>query len=153
MKLRKAEIFDCEQLADLRMAYLRDGGRKFSDEEASRMREKLLGYFNRHISYGGCIAYFAEVDGQIVSTAFLSIAERPPRNDVSSCLVGTVYNVYTLPQYRRHGYAKAVMTALLDDAHERGIGSVDLLASEEGKPLYEALGFRLSKHIPMQMKL
>jgi GNAT superfamily N-acetyltransferase len=55
--------------------------------------------------------------------------------------VGYVFNVVTEPGYRRRGYSRAAMRALLDWYRERGIISVDLRASPPGEPLYRELGF------------
>ncbi|TDC81303.1 GNAT family N-acetyltransferase [Micromonospora sp. KC606] len=54
---------------------------------------------------------------------------------------GYVFNVVTEPGYRRRGYARACLAALLDWYRERGVGRVDLRASAEGEPLYRSLGF------------
>jgi len=45
------------------------------------------------------------------------------------------------------------MRALLDEAESLGIACVDLLAKEDGKPLYEKLGFHVNKCTSMQIKL
>ncbi|TDC37144.1 GNAT family N-acetyltransferase [Micromonospora sp. KC213] len=54
---------------------------------------------------------------------------------------GYVFNVVTEPGYRRRGYSRACLTALLDWYREHGVGRVDLRASAEGEPLYRSLGF------------
>ncbi|MFF2845953.1 GNAT family N-acetyltransferase [Streptomyces sp. NPDC058001] len=56
-------------------------------------------------------------------------------------LTGHVFNVATDPGMRRRGYSRACMTALLAWFRERGVGKIDLHASEEGEPLYASLGF------------
>ncbi|MFJ6566507.1 GNAT family N-acetyltransferase [Streptomyces sp. NPDC091292] len=56
-------------------------------------------------------------------------------------LTGHVFNVATDPGMRRRGYSRACMTALLAWLRERGVGKIDLHASEEGEPLYASLGF------------
>lgn len=55
--------------------------------------------------------------------------------------VGYVFNVVTEPGYRRRGYSRATMRALLDWYRRHGITSVDLRASPPGEPLYRDLGF------------
>jgi ribosomal protein S18 acetylase RimI-like enzyme len=52
-----------------------------------------------------------------------------------------VLNVYVDPVWRRRGVAKALMRTLLDALSERGIGRIVLHASDEGRGLYERLGF------------
>ncbi|MFY1577823.1 GNAT family N-acetyltransferase [Verrucosispora sp. WMMD703] len=46
------------------------------------------------------------------------------------------------PAYRRRGFSRACLGALLDWFVERGVRTVDLKASAEGEPLYQELGFR-----------
>jgi GNAT superfamily N-acetyltransferase len=50
-------------------------------------------------------------------------------------------NVVTDTDFRRRGYSRACMEALLGWYHERAIVRIDLRASAEGEPLYRALGF------------
>lgn len=67
--------------------------------------------------------------------------------------VGYVFNVATDPDYRRRGYSRACMEALLDWYRRRGVASVDLRASVEGEPLYRALGFVPSTAPTMRLTL
>jgi ribosomal protein S18 acetylase RimI-like enzyme len=52
-----------------------------------------------------------------------------------------VLNVYVEPAWRLRGVAEALMRAVLDALTERGIGHVVLHASDDGRRLYERLGF------------
>lgn len=54
---------------------------------------------------------------------------------------GYVYNVATDPAYRRRGFSRACMTALLTWFDGLGVEVVDLRASRAGEPLYASLGF------------
>jgi GNAT superfamily N-acetyltransferase len=56
-------------------------------------------------------------------------------------LFGYVMNVATDPAYRRRGYSRACMEALLAWFEGRGVAAVDLHASRYGEPLYRSLGF------------
>jgi len=55
--------------------------------------------------------------------------------------VGHVFGIVTRPAYRRRGYARAIVTALLTWFDERGLTRVDLNASADGQSLYRGLGF------------
>ncbi|RZU48977.1 ribosomal protein S18 acetylase RimI-like enzyme [Krasilnikovia cinnamomea] len=70
-----------------------------------------------------------------------AIDERLPGPHNPSPFKGYVYNVATDPGYRRRGYSRACMRALLTWYAERGVTRVDLRASPDGEPLYTALGF------------
>lgn len=54
---------------------------------------------------------------------------------------GYVFNVATDSAYRRRGYARACMAALLDWYRRHDVSRVELSASSEGEPLYTSLGF------------
>lgn len=96
------------------------------------------------------IADIAEEGNEICTAAFLSIVNRPPRSARLSCRIGTVYNVYTYPQYRKRGLATAVIKALLQEAKAMDLASIDLLASSDGRPFYEKFGFKIPNHTYMR---
>jgi GNAT superfamily N-acetyltransferase len=50
--------------------------------------------------------------------------------------------VLTDAQYRRRGYARSLVRAALEFAAKRGVKTVKLDATDQGKPLYESLRFR-----------
>jgi GNAT superfamily N-acetyltransferase len=153
MIIRKASLDDIDILIKLRMDYLfNERGRILTQEEQENLKEKLRAYFQKYMPDSGFIAYIAEDNGRTLSGAFLSIAERPPQNALSSSFVGTVYNVYTYPEFRRKGIASKVMNALLEEAERLDVVYIDLLASGEGKELYEKLGFGLPKYTYMRRK-
>ncbi len=56
--------------------------------------------------------------------------------------VPSIWNVATLPQHRRHGVAAGMMRSVLLEATLEGHASNMLLASTEGVPLYERLGYK-----------
>jgi GNAT superfamily N-acetyltransferase len=55
---------------------------------------------------------------------------------------GNIVNVYTVLAFRRQGIARRLMEAALEWCREHGLRTVILHASENGKPLYEAFGFK-----------
>ena len=143
MKIRKAGIDDIELILKLRMDYLYYEGEKeiISQEQEEDVKERLKIYLQKYIPCGDFIAFIGEDDGNIISTAFLSVIERPPRTAFASNLTGTIYNVFTYPEFRRKGYATKIMSAVLDEAKALNLKSVDLLATKDGIYLYEKFGF------------
>ncbi|MEE1823795.1 GNAT family N-acetyltransferase [Streptomyces sp. BE20] len=61
-------------------------------------------------------------------------------------LWGRVHTVVTDPLQRRQGLAEAVTRALVTALQERGCSSVELIATPEGLPLYDRLGFDPAAH-------
>jgi ribosomal protein S18 acetylase RimI-like enzyme len=66
---------------------------------------------------------------------------------------GYVFNVATDPDYRRRGFSRACMVALLDWYRQRGVHKIDLKASDAGEPLYRSLGFTGSQYPLMRLRL
>nr|MCR5293090.1 GNAT family N-acetyltransferase [Eubacterium sp.] len=50
-------------------------------------------------------------------------------------------NVYTMKEWQRQGIARKMVSMLIDEAWKRGVTEISLDATEEGRPLYERLGF------------
>jgi ribosomal protein S18 acetylase RimI-like enzyme len=153
MIVRKTTEKDMELLVQLRMAYLLDQNKEETTENQKQLINNLYAYFEKAIMRNEFLAVVAEDEGKAVSTAFMSIAERPPRPGSSSNRVGTIYSVYTDPEYRRRGIATKVLQLLLQEAKENNVATVDLSATADRKPLYEKLGFTLPKYTYMKLKL
>ncbi len=52
-----------------------------------------------------------------------------------------IVNVYTEPDCRRRGHARRIMETIIAWCREQGVNSVVLHASDDGRALYEQLGF------------
>lgn len=65
-----------------------------------------------------------------------------PTADHPTGLRAHLMNVYTPPGFRRRGIARTLVTALIDEAQQRGATEISLDATAAGRPLYRALGFR-----------
>ena len=53
-----------------------------------------------------------------------------------------IYAVGTVPQWRRHGFARALVEQVLAHAQLRGARTASLQSTRMGRPLYESLGFQ-----------
>ncbi len=65
-----------------------------------------------------------------------------PANPKDACTErAMILNVYTEPEFRRQGVARRIVQTILDWIRARGLRSANLHASDEGRVLYEKLGF------------
>ena len=64
-----------------------------------------------------------------------------PTSRIATGRQALVLNVYTEPGWRRRGVARALLQAVLAWARESGVESLVLHASDQGRALYEQLGF------------
>lgn len=81
----------------------------------------------------------------VISTAFLAISEKPVNPSFITGKTGTLLNVFTYPEYHRMGFATKLVCHIIDEAKQLGVSSINLSATQEGKPLYEKLGFTKPK--------
>jgi len=110
----------------------------FARLEAAQ-REKLAGQLPEKT----CVAWIAENNGEPVGSGGLSILQTVPVPEDPFSAIGFIHSVYIVPSMRRQGIASLLVDRLLDDAKSRGLGRVQLAASEAGRSLYEKKGFML----------
>lgn len=138
MIFEKATIKDINGLTDLRLAYLQEDLGVITDKEL--IQESLPGYYEKHLNKD-LMVYVARDEEDIVSCAFLLIVEKPMSPSFITGKTGTVLNVYTKPEYRNKGYAKKLMTMMLEDATAQDVSVIELKSTEDGYLLYKSVGF------------
>ncbi len=153
--LRRAELRDLDVLVEMRIALLREVGNLSGDSSQSELRslvEAHRNYFRSNLATGQYIGFAAEVKGRIVGTGGLVLLERPPYKGNLTGLEGYLMNVYTVPEWRRKGIARALVEQILAGAKRFGAKRVWLHAEPDAKRIYEAAGF-VSKSSEMEMFL
>ena len=81
----------------------------------------------------GCLAI--EVDGELAATTTLMCYGRR---------LAWIGMVLTKLSYRGRGFARRLLTQALTQADEKRIETVKLDATDQGRPLYEKIGFRVA---------
>jgi GNAT superfamily N-acetyltransferase len=95
------------------------------------------------------VAWMADLDGRPVATAGLLWFAHPPGPINPGGLEAYILNVYTRPEARRMGLARALMERLVHEARAAGVRRIWLRASAEGRPLYESIGFRTGDYLQL----
>ncbi len=140
MRAERASASDIPELTELRLLYLAEDLGGLSPQDEAAIREALPGYFREHLDRD-LFVYAVRDNGRIAACAFLLMTEKPMSPRFLNGKTGTVLNVYTRPALRRRGCGRAVMEALLADARRMDLCTVELKATENGYPLYKAVGF------------
>jgi GNAT superfamily N-acetyltransferase len=74
-----------------------------------------------------------------------------PANPKDLCTErAVIQNVYTEPEFRKRGIARQIMVTILDWAQHRGLRTINLHASHEGRFLYENLGFEATNEMRLK---
>ena len=150
----KATIKDIGVLTDLRIAYLNEDLGQIADADLELISSSLPSYYTKHLNKD-LMVYVARNGEDIVSCAFLLIVEKPMSPSFITGKTGTVLNVYTKPEYRKKGYAKNLMTLMLEDAKAEGVSIIELKATKDGYSLYKSVGFEdvVAKYHNMKIML
>ncbi|MGN0346427.1 MAG: GNAT family N-acetyltransferase [Lachnospiraceae bacterium] len=136
---------DIAELIRLRIAYMIDDFGGIGEYEKECMEKQLPDYFNRKLG-DELIAFIARDGQRIVSVMYLQIIEMPANSILPNGLYGEVLSVYTEPEYRGKGLCTKLMKNLLSYGKERGLGRVDLSATDAGYPIYKKAGFTDKEH-------
>ena len=140
-RIRQATPDDIEVMPDLRVAFFEDIGDITDEKQAAAFREATYRYLNEALPQGKFLAWVAEEDGQIVGTSGLIFFEQAPTPPNLIGTEGYVLNMYTLPQWRGRGIARTLLEEIIRYVKNTGIPQLWLYATDEGRPLYEKLGF------------
>jgi GNAT superfamily N-acetyltransferase len=144
IEVRQATVEDAPELVRLRGIMLAETSGSapqpgpWQDSARETLRKRLAD------QDGSMVAYVVDAPGEpgrlaacVVGTIEYRLGG--PHNPTGE--TGYVFNVATDPGYRRRGYSRACMTALLAWFRRGGVTKVDLRASAAGEPLYRSLGF------------
>ncbi len=146
--LRKATAKDISALAHHRAAMFHDMG-SLATHQIGPLERATASYLREALPRGEYLAWVAEHHAQVPSIiGGAGVQLRPilprPRPGSDELELGPeaiVLNVYVEPEWRKRGIADALMRALLHELAARGIRRVVLHASDDGRRLYERLGF------------
>jgi ribosomal protein S18 acetylase RimI-like enzyme len=102
------------------------------------------------LSSGSFRSWLGLMNGNVAGGGAVLLSPWPCHPYDSTCRRATILNVYTYPEYRRKGVARALMQAMLDWCKTEGFTAVFLHASDDGRPLYESLGFKFNNEMRLK---
>jgi len=137
--VRPAGLAEIPIAAELRAAMAREMDNDW-DVTHPGWRDGFVQFFHDKQAAGNAQLFYAEREGEIVAMAAFSVLDEY-RATAFGQPRGWVNSVYVVPPLRRRGIAKELMIAGLDWLRRRGCVMARLRSSEEGRPLYELLGF------------
>lgn len=116
-----------------------------------RMAVAARGAILAALEDGSYRAWLAEHDGRVVAGGGIILCSFPPAPTEPNPRRPWILNVYTEHEWRRRGLARRLMQIMIDWCREQGFHNVSLHASEEGRPLYEDLGFRPTNEMKLTL--
>lgn len=98
-------------------------------------------YYMQSIPDGKHIACFAYQDDEIIGCGGLCLYNEMPSPDNANGKCGYLMNIYVLPEYRKHGAGKKIVTFLIEQARAENVGKIYLESTDGAKQFYRELGF------------
>lgn len=141
MIIRQADMADIPALVSLRMGLFCEVGELADPLADLDLWQATSAYFSAGQADGSARSWVAEVEGEVVASGTLALFVRPPYPGNLSGREAYLLNMYTLPAYRKQGMASALLDAMVAHASAEQLSKVWLHASDQGRPLYERMGF------------
>ncbi len=111
------------------------------------------GYFAEAVPSGEYRAWVVTTaEGEIVGGIGLKVMSMAPSPRNLDGRYAYLMGLYVEPEHRRRGIAQALVEGAIAWAREQGIVEVRLHASDQGRPLYEGIGFRQTNEMRMMLE-
>lgn len=148
---REGSVSDIPEIARQRRRMCED--MNYTDAEIlSAMEAATADYLKKAIPEGSFRSWLAFDDGRVVAGGAVVIVPWPSHAYDLECRRATILNVYTEPDYRRRGIARQIMETMIAWCKRQGFARVTLHASEQGRHLYESLGFVDSNEMRLNLR-
>jgi GNAT superfamily N-acetyltransferase len=109
-------------------------------------------YLKSAMANGSFRAWLAADADRIAAGGAVVISLWPAHPYDLQCRRATILNVYTDPEYRRRGIARKLMQIMIAWCQREGFARVTLHASDDGRALYESLGFEPSNEMRLNLR-
>ena len=153
VKIRRATVRDADVIALHRARMFQDMG-DVSGEAFEILRTKAQARLEQWLDSGdyiGWLATPADKPETIIGGAGIQLQPILPRPVDTSTIgegwQGTIINVFTERQWRRHGIAGLLIKEIVAWSRSERLDRLVLHASDQGRPIYERLGFITSNEM------
>lgn len=141
MIYRLATAADFDSLARLRWDFRAEYTADLPPIPWQEFLEAMRVFLGEAFASGMWAVWVAEVDGQVISQAFIQRIRKVPRPAALERYFGYVTNVYTRPAYRNQGVGAALMRHVQDWAKQEQLEMLVLWPSKKAVSFYERAGF------------
>jgi GNAT superfamily N-acetyltransferase len=149
--IREASLHDIPEIVRQRRAMYED--MNYNEPHALETMSKMTAEFLTKSMTGGTFrAWLASQSGSVVAGGAVIISPWPAHPYHLECRRATILNVYTDREYRRRGIARQIMKTMIDWCRREGLARITLHASDDGRHLYESLGFEPTNEMRLKLR-
>jgi GNAT superfamily N-acetyltransferase len=151
LAIREAIPADIPEILRQRRGMYMDMG--YTDEpKLDAMASLSASYLAKAMSDGAFHAWLAYSGERVVGGSALIISPWLAHPYDLECRRATILNVYVYPEYRLRGVARRLMETMIGWCRNEGFAGVTLHASDDGRHLYESMGFALSNEMRLKLR-
>ncbi len=139
MKIVRASNDDINIILDMKMEMFKEVGSisLLQDNAYEKIKQAYLTLYKED----KCCHFIIYEENRVVAIAGAVIKEDIPFCFFKTPYYGYVMDVYCIPERRRNGFATLATREVLKWLEKRGVHSIKLKPSNEGRMMYEKLGF------------
>lgn len=152
LTIREATSSDLDVILHHRKQMFIDMGHRDDEKMAASMRTSSE-FFALALAEGRYKGWLAQQsDGRIVAGGGIVISTRPSHPSHPGLRRADILNMYTEPSFRRRGIARQLILVMIAWCRQEGFEWVTLHASNDGRRLYESLGFKQTTEMRLDLK-
>ena len=149
--IRKATSSDIPEILHQRRRMYED--MHYTDASAlAEMIRLSADYLGKAITDGSFHAWLACAQDKPIAGGAVIISPWLAHPYDLECRRATILNVYTEPEYRRRGIARQLVETMIARCKQQGLARITLHASDDGRHLYESLGFEVSNEMRLKLR-
>ena len=149
--IREATPDDIPEIVRQRRAMYEDMG--YDDSEVlATVVATSASYLSEALPNGSFRAWLAVSGEHIVGGGAILISPWPSHPNDGHCRRATILNVYVYPDNRTKGIGRQLMQTMIDWCRDQDFAFVSLHASQDGRHLYETLGFEPTNEMRLNLR-
>jgi GNAT superfamily N-acetyltransferase len=150
-RLRMATVDDLPVIMHHRRCMFIDMG--FRDEKSlDAMEATSTPFIRAGLENGSFHEWLVETADGVVAGGGVVVQIYPSSPRDPSARRAYILNMYTEPPYRKQGLARLIVETMIRWCREQGFAYVSLHASDDGRHLYEKLGFKPTNEMRLALK-
>jgi GNAT superfamily N-acetyltransferase len=142
--VRPAEVGDIDDLVRMRADFTFEHGEPKLPTNPGYEQE-CRAFLEDAMAGGHWQIWVAELDGSVVSHAFVALVDKVPRPIYAPRHIAYLTNVYTRPEHRNRGIGAAVIRRAQEAAREADVEVMVVWPSDESVDFYAREGFEPPK--------
>jgi len=150
--VRLAGVGDIDELVRMRADFTFEDAAAQTQLTNPGFENECRAFLEDAITEGRWQIWVADLDGRVVSHAFVALVDRVPRPIYEPRRIAYLTNVYTLPEHRNRGIGAAVIRRAQEAAREADVEVMLVWPSEESVDFYAREGFE-ERDQPLMWKL